>query len=178
MVKWSGRLGIPGVISVGVDDLGALLQPRKSRLGPFLVVARDQGLALDTGLATENWSEPILWPAHGQPHQLWMLLGSGSGSECVIQSVANGLVLDARRETNEGRHPLMWERHDEPWQKWRLDPSADGAAVIVTSVHTGHALDAPAGSERGDRPAMWGCHRGTVQQFLFMEVGNAHMLSQ
>ena len=177
MVKWNGRLGIPGVLSVGVDDLGALFQQKKSRLGPVMLVARDQGLALDTGLATANWSEPILWPAHGYPHQLWMLLGTGIQNECVIQSVANGLVLDARRETDQGRHPVMWERHDEAWQKWNLNPSPDGAAFIVTSVHTGQALDAPAGSDRGARPVMWECHRGTDQQFLCMEAGGSSVSS-
>ncbi len=162
------QVGIPGVVAVGTDDLGSLLASRRVKGGPFMIVARDRGLALDTGFGVANLTEPILWPAHGFPQQLWLLAGTRRRGEYAIQSVANGLALDARREDGLGRTPVLWERHDEPWQRWRLKESPDGMACQLISVHTGHSLDCPSDAGPRDHPVLWDSHGEMTQQFLLL----------
>jgi hypothetical protein len=163
------QVGVPGVVAVGTDDVASLIQSRRFVGGPFLIVARDQGLALDTGFGSRNWDEPHLWAAHAFPQQMWILVGTKWRKQHVIQSVSNGLVLDARRETNEGRHPLMWERHDAAWQRWELEPTGDGMAFFIRSPHTGHVLDAGGPDRQNrDKPVLWGKHGAMHQQFLVL----------
>lgn len=158
---------LPG-ISFGVDDVASFFRRRSPSRGPFLLISRDCGLALDTGLQTHKGAEPVLWPAHGFGHQLWYFKASPHRGEFVITSVANGLVLDARIGNELGRQTVMWTYHGEPHQRWRLHATGDGAAFVVESVATGHVLDRPREAEAASktRPVLWERHDEMNQQFL------------
>lgn len=161
------KVGFPGIISLETDDLASQFRRRTTR-GPFLLIGRDGGLALDTAYHTHEDSVPILWPAHAEPQQLWYFRKTGHRGEFLIVAVENGLALDAGRGNTLRRQPTMSAHTQEPWQRWRLHPTGEGAAMIVESVHTGQVLDVPheAGPETRTPPVLWTRHGGINQQWL------------
>src|ERR1039458_6676011 len=113
--------------------------PRTSRagdLGPYLIISRACGLALDTGNQSEPGNWTILWSPHAERQQLWYLRPTGVIGEFAVVSADNGLALDATRETIGDIHPVMSEVKDEVWQRWRLEDAPDGAAYLLQSAHS------------------------------------------
>jgi hypothetical protein len=95
--KVSIQLGLPGILSVGTDDIRALFsRSRRASQGPFMLIGRNRnGLALDTSYAKSAGHSPILWPAHAEPQQLWAFRKTEHPGEYLIVSVDSGLLLDA-----------------------------------------------------------------------------------
>lgn len=54
------RIGFPQIISVETDDIVGLFQQRRKSRGPFLIISRHHGLALDTAFRQEEGGVPIL----------------------------------------------------------------------------------------------------------------------
>ena len=64
-------LPLPG-IKVWSDDIpGLVRRHRRPVQGPFVLIGRDKGLALDVGAQTGQGHEPQLLPLHARPWQLW-----------------------------------------------------------------------------------------------------------
>lgn len=164
-----GRIGFPGIISLETEDLASWFRRRTSR-GPFLLIGRNRGLALDTAYHEHEDSVPILWSAHAEPQQLWYFRKTEHRGQFLVVAVLNGLALDAGRGSDQPRQPTMSALTHEPWQRWRLHPTEDGAAFIVESVHTGHVLDVPheAGPETRTPPVLWTRHGAFNQQWLIV----------
>ena len=136
----------------------------------MLIGRNRNGLALDTAYAKSAGHNPILWPAHAEPQQLWAFRKTEHAGEYLIISVDNGLVLDAGSGSELRRPPWMSRNWSEPHQRWRLHPTDDGAAYIIESVRTGHVLDIPeeAGPDTRTPPVLWTRHGATNQQFLIV----------
>jgi hypothetical protein len=162
-----GALGFPG-ISVGVEDIVLPARRKKKRdpAGPFMIIARDCGLALDTARGNQSGNRPHLWPPHADRHQLWFLHPSGVAGEVLIVSAANGLALDSTTDSHKPEL-LMWESHAEPWQRWRLKKSPDGAAFEVQAVHSQWFLTASDAAEREWRPWFEDRSYTWAQQWIF-----------
>jgi Ricin-type beta-trefoil lectin domain-like len=159
---------LPG-ISVTTDDVSVLFRRRRSPVrGPFVIIGRNKGLAIDTGNRTGRGSEPILWPPHAYQQQLWYFRKTPYKNEYLIMSVANGFALDARTGSKLGRNPLMWTPHLQEHQRWRLHHTPDGAAYFIESVRTRHFLDVPHDAVRRAQPALLERNDGESQQFLIM----------
>jgi hypothetical protein len=141
MPSWNVSLRLP-FISIGVNDIRignirAISKGRQKEVGPYLLIARAPGLALDTGLKLDAGNRPITWTPHAQAHQLWHLRSSGVKGEALILSASNSLALDATRATGDDVVvPVMWEVHGEAWQRWRLEEAADGLGYLIQSVHS------------------------------------------
>jgi hypothetical protein len=129
-------------LEIGLDDIKITRARKQREIGPFVIIARACGLALDTAFATDMGAQPILYPPHGRVHQQWVLRSSGSKGEVAIFSVDNGQALDATVPNEGDIHPVLWESNNEPWQKWRLEPSADGLGFLIQSVHNRRYLTA------------------------------------
>ncbi|MFG1807321.1 RICIN domain-containing protein [Streptomyces sp. NPDC049040] len=164
-----GVLGFPG-ITVGVE--GVSLFPSRKRkkktdpAGPFLIIARDCGLALDTGQAVEPRSKPILLPPHADLHQLWYLHPSGVQGELLIISAANKLALDSTTDSDQAEL-VMWETNKEPWQRWQLHKTPDGAAFEIQAVHGRRFLTAAADFQSGWNPWFGDRFFKRSQQWIF-----------
>src|SRR5215467_9708199 len=104
------KVGFPWIISVETDDVLSLFKRRRTSRGPFLLIVRGRGLALDTAFGMEGDS-PILWPPHAMPHQLWYFHRTDQRDQVQIVSVASGLALDAQRGRAIPRQAVMWSRH-------------------------------------------------------------------
>lgn len=163
------KIGFPGISGVDTDDIRALFRRRRSSKGPFLLIGRDRGLALDSPAGEQEGGSPVLWPTHAQQRQLWYFHKTSRRGEYVVTSVANGLVLDAGWTTKAGRRPEMQPRTEEAHQRWRLNP-VDDVAFVFESVATGRVLDVPydAAPTRPVPPILWPSHGGTSQQFLIV----------
>jgi hypothetical protein len=161
------KVGFPGIVSVEADDVLGMFQRRRASRGPFLLIARGRGLALDTAFGAEG-DNPILWPAHAMPHQLWYFQKTDYEGQFLILSVANELALDAQTDRDMPRPAVMWSCHGHAHQRWRLRPTEDGAACFIESVRTGHVLDAPweAGPETRTPAVLYEMHGAENQQFL------------
>ncbi|WP_439386175.1 RICIN domain-containing protein [Amycolatopsis lexingtonensis] len=144
--------------------------------GPFVIIGREKGLALDTGIQNRNGSTPIMWPPNGFIHQLWKVRPvRNHWAEYTIESLEHGLVLDAGAGEELSRNPTMRSRTGEPRQRWRFSRVEDGLAYVIRSVLTGHALDFPVDSGPHSRPHLWECHRELHQQFLLASVTVARL---
>lgn len=170
MVQSHGPIGaeirLPGILRVWSDDISGLLhRERRPVPGPFVLVCRHKGLAIDTGLNNQPGARPHLWSLHAYKHQLWYFRRASHRGEYLIVSIANGLALDARGK-ERGRKVTMRPPRDEESQRWRMHPAADGAAFVIESVLTRHVLDAPVEAERRANIQLWDRHDRTNQQFL------------
>jgi hypothetical protein len=161
------KIGLPGIVSVETDNIFKFFQRRRESRGPFLLIVRSAGLALDTAFGSEEHN-PILWPPHAELHQLWYFRKTDYRDQFEIISVANGLALDAHRNNKASRPAVMRSRHGTNHQRWRLLSTADGAACLIESVSSGHVLDVPweAGPETRTPPVLYSRHGGRNQQFI------------
>ena len=85
-----------GIIDVGISNMP--LPGRRKRVasrGPYLIVDRFKGLALDSNHRHASGSEPIMWSPNGGEAQLWWIDQVSSSREYTITSVETGLRLDA-----------------------------------------------------------------------------------
>ncbi len=153
------------LITVGTDDVGALFK-RGEDAGPFAVTSRACGLALDTGLGSDNGTRPLLWPPHARRHQLWYFRPSGHKGEVLIISAESGLALDAETSGNPGRNPVLWEPHGEAWQRWTLQQAPDGIGHIIGTVAGGHVLESREEAERSEQPWLAPRDAGWAQQWV------------
>ncbi|MGV9362059.1 RICIN domain-containing protein [Amycolatopsis sp. NPDC003731] len=141
---------------------------KMSKDGPFLLVNRACGFALDTPIGTEPGGDVTVWSPHGQPHQLWRLEAIGEKSEVLIVSVANGLVLDATFEVSGDIHPVMSETTEEPRQRWRFEDSPDGNGYLIQSVHSCRYLTIGHDAARGWSPWFEDRHSRSSQQWMLL----------
>jgi hypothetical protein len=117
---------LPG-ISIGTDDIGGVFGARTER-GPFLIISRACGMALDTGGENDDGSIATVFPVAASRRQLWYLRPSGHAGEVLITSADNGLALDATRPGGRG-----FESRRSPSQK----PRVCGAFVVHGCVNGG-----------------------------------------
>lgn len=145
------RVGVPG-LTVGTKV--AVPARRRGSTGPFLLVARACGLALDTALPDGPGQPPNVWPPHGEPHQLWYLDHEKDGF-VRIRSASNDWFLDVGQDPS-AKHPfLAFEGHRERWQRWMIEPvEGDGMGVRIQSVYTRRLLTAGAEFERNAKPLL------------------------
>ncbi|SEF37484.1 hypothetical protein SAMN05421837_11444 [Amycolatopsis pretoriensis] len=139
-----------------------------SKNGPFLLVNRACGFALDTPIGTEPGGDVTVWTPHGQRHQLWRLEAGGKKDEVLIVSMANGLVLDATFEVSGDVHPVTSENTGEPRQRWRLEDSPDGNGYLIQSVHSCRYLTIGHDAARGWGPWFEDRHSRSSQQWMLL----------
>lgn len=141
MAKLGIELGLP-LLRIGVSDID--LAPGRGKgsttAGPFLIISRQCGLALDTAYGATNEAPVQMWTTHGKPQQLWSLYPTGHRGEFSLRSEMSGLALDATRNDHGEKLPWLWRHHGEAWQRWRLIPTPDGMGHALQSVHTGRFL--------------------------------------
>ncbi len=157
------EIRLPG-ITIGAKDVGALFKQGHGA-GPFLLISRCCGLALDTAFATDNGALPILWPPHGRRQQLWYLRPSGYRGEVLVVSAESGLTLDSTPNP-DGERPLLWEGHGEVWQRWVLRQAPDGIGYLLTSVLSGRVLMTSEEAEPYWHPWLADRDAGWPQQWL------------
>lgn len=159
----------PGITGVWSDDIHSLFRRRRTSNGPFLLIGRDRGLALDTPPDQEEGLAPFLHPAHAQLNQLWYFHKTKHKGEYVIVSLASGLVLDAGWSGRLRRRPELRSCTEEAHQRWLLEPAA-GLGFTIESVSTGNALQVPdeAGPLSPVPPYLWTRTGETSQQFLIV----------
>jgi Ricin-type beta-trefoil lectin domain-like len=146
-------LNLPG-LAIDADDISTVVSrrgdKRHTRSGPYLIINRGCGLALDTALVTESGkAAPHLWPPHGRMQQLWCLAPSGVKNQVVITSAVSGLALDSGSGTSEDIHLAMCSPCDETWQHWRLGPTLDRSGYMIQSAHSGRFLAVSGDAEPG-----------------------------
>jgi hypothetical protein len=157
------RPPFPGLV-IGIDNIKMPARKRRNIVGPFLIIARACGLALDAEGGLDPGNIPHLRPPHAQPYQLWLLRSSGHEGEAIIQSSASGLALDSRRP--EKHWVQLREREEEAWQRWRAIDSADGVGYLLQSTHNGKFLTANDKSVSGWCPWFENRHGHLSQQWI------------
>lgn len=171
-------IGLPGIVTFGIgvdsDDVSALFTRNRKSHGPFLLIGRDRGLALDTGGRAAD-EAPLLWPPNAGPRQLWYFRKTKHRGEYLIVSIDNELVLDARESTETPREPVMWPEHSQSHQRWRLRPTDNAAAFFIESARTSHVLDIPwhAKADTETPPILFNRHGDVNQQFLIVTPSGA-----
>jgi hypothetical protein len=159
------EIRLPG-ITVGTDDIGGVFgSPR--RRGPFVIISRACGMALDTGGGRDDGSIATVHPVNAGRRQLWYLIPTGHAGELMIQSADNGLALDATRPGDDGK-ALLWEPHGGAWQRWTLTSAPDGAAFYVGSVAHERVLVVSDNTEPNWQPWLEERHGTVNHQWMFV----------
>ena len=150
MPKLSVELGLPG-LKIGVSEINLTRGRKRAKrgVGPFLFIARQCGLALDTGCQKENGDKVIVWATHGQQQQFWSLCPTGYAGEFTIRAELGGLTLDATTDPHGDNRPVLWRYHGESQQRWRLLESPDGVGHFLQSVHSGKFLAMDSAGQNG-----------------------------
>jgi hypothetical protein len=148
MVRFTVGIKLPiPVLDIGIEDIRINLKrkPRDTEAGPFLIVSRACGLAVDTLPGARSSWMPELRLAEGRRSQLWFLRPSGVANEVLLASAECGLVMDMGRNPDE---PLLvvWETHRAAWQRWVIEGTPDGVGCLIRAVHCSRYL---AVDERG-----------------------------
>lgn len=161
MSKLSVELGLPG-LKIGVSEINLTRDRERAEInltrdqeraergvGPFLFIARQCGLALDTGYGMDNGASVIVWSTHGQQQQFWSLWPTGYAGEFTIRAELGGLALDATTDPHGDNPPVLWRHHGESQQRWRLLESPDGVGHFLQSVHSGKFLAMDSAGQNG-----------------------------
>lgn len=161
-----------GLVSVEVEDIFYYFGKRQQYAGPFLIVERYSGLALETDhRAVRGW-QPFLGGLHGGMGQRWVMerLTEHKG-EVSIRSELNGLALDSTWDYNNGAPLLLWDSHGQDDQRWRLRPTPDKTGWYIESAKDERIIDVGENPEKGGHPWMYDDHGLAWQQFLILPVG-------
>ena len=142
------------VVNANEINLNFLRRKRGDDQGPFLIIARACGYALDVGFSAVAGTIPHVWPPHGEIQQLWNLRPSGKAGEVVLASVASGLVLGAlqTRKSHDDWPVLEEAETGSKWQRWHLEPSADNAGYLLRLSGSALCLTMNADAEPEWRP--------------------------
>jgi Ricin-type beta-trefoil lectin domain-like len=139
------------LITIGVSDITSNPFRRRRRGGPYVIVSRGCGRALDTHGQQGGLDWPHLEPVTGNINQRWQLVRTKHRGELLIRSIANGLVLDSTRNGVglKSNNFVMYERNltDDPWQRWLLEPAPNGFAARIRTAHGTRFLTASAAAE-------------------------------
>lgn len=120
----------------------AIKLPRRSgnRSGPFLLISRCSGLALDTAYHKSSATRPIGYRPHGQHQQLWWIVPAGAPGQVRLRSVDNGLYLDSRPVPEKENEVTMRQESNDSAQAWMLSTTPDGIGMTVRSEKSGRYL--------------------------------------
>lgn len=158
-----------GLLDIGISNLSLPWRWRRAaRRGPYLIVDRFKGLALDSNHRYAPGSEPIMWPPNGGVQQRWQVDRVHGTREYTITSVETGLRLDAGEQFDLSRHPMMSPPRDVAHQRWGFVPSPETVGCLIVSSHSTHVLDFPQQADRGEPPHLYARHNGLHQQFLLL----------
>ncbi|MDR3108014.1 MAG: RICIN domain-containing protein [Bifidobacteriaceae bacterium] len=173
MVRFAVTLRLP-FVDIAVQDISDLLPKRQGTAvaGPFLIIERSHGLALESDSRAQMGWKPCLKTVHGSVDQQWGFRRvAGSNDEYVILSLANGMALDATFEPENHRNVLVWEEHAEPWQRWTLQRTPDSLGFQIKTCHVGHrSIDVGQAPGVGDSVWLWDSHGLAHQTFLIVPV--------
>jgi hypothetical protein len=167
-------------VDIEVIDIAGYAALRKGApvAGPFMLVERASGYALETDARAQPFTRPVLGTAHGGLGQQWGFRRPVSKSdEFTILSVVNGMALDATTvdatvPAGNGAPLVLYEEHAEPWQRWEMQPVPDGIGWMITSVHNGHVIDCTPVPQPGKELVwMWERNGLAHQQFLILPIG-------
>jgi Ricin-type beta-trefoil lectin domain-like len=167
MVRYKVELHLP-ILVLGAEDIRVRFRRRRKAAGPYLIISRACGLALDTGRKVEPGGHVTVWPPHAEPQQLWYLRPTGVSGEIALFSAANGLALGSVSSTSGDHRPVMSEPANEPWQRWRLEDAADGAGYLLQLVHDRRFLTMNEDGQRRWKPWLESRHARRSQQWLLV----------
>jgi len=160
-----------GILDVGISNMP--LPGKRQRVasrGPYLIVDRFKGLALDTNHRHTPGSEPIMWSPNGGDAQLWWVDQVSGTREYTITSVETGLRLDAGERFDLSRPPTMSQPHGLSHQRWGFIPGPERVGCLIVSLRSGHVLDFPQLIDRDNPPHMYARNNELQQQFLLLRA--------
>ncbi len=100
-------------VSVEVEDVLSYFGKRSMTAGPFVIVERLEGKALESDHRAVNSWQPWLGTLHGGSGQRWLFERTAATEEIIIRLEENGLVLDCTWDEKDHALLTPWERHDE-----------------------------------------------------------------
>jgi hypothetical protein len=172
--KMNVHVGLPGVFSVEIQDISTFFtrsKPEEPVLGPYLIIDRNSGQALQTTWQAANGARPFLAAVTGRREQQWgFKVVPDSESEVLILSVVNGHALDVTMLDEDGAPLTLWEEHGAAWQRWRATSAPDGIATYLRTAHYDRSLDVGPDTAEGCEPWLWEHHGAVHQQFLVVPV--------
>jgi hypothetical protein len=128
-------VNLPNLV-VNANDISLNFSRRKhgGGQGPFLIISRACGYALDVGFSPGP--------------------GSGKAGEVVLASAASGLVLAAlpTRKSRDDWPVLVEAEKYSKWQRWHLEPSPDSAGHLLRLSGSALCLTMSADAKREWRP--------------------------
>lgn len=161
-------------ISISEDQLRSL-QSRFNRnplyKGPCMIVNRDKGLSLDSGLEAKSGDHSVLWSPHAAPWQQWRLNSVGGGIIEIV-SESSGLRLTTMARQHGWGEVWLDDKAKAGWStRWRLRAADDGAAFVIQNADSGAALDAGQNAQNGKDPGVWHeTHWAAWQQWVIMRL--------
>ena len=111
-----------GMIKFEVEDIQYYFGKKTNNVaGPFLIIERLHGLAIETNEKATAGCQPSLNYIHGGKKQQWLLRKDlECQEEMHIISVANGMAFDKTTDSKDHAPLLLWENHNGVWQRWRI----------------------------------------------------------
>jgi len=158
-----------------VKDISYYFGRKKTVAGPFLIIERKSGLALETSSKAEFGQGPVLAPVSGNIEQQWILKRVPSKSErLIIISAVNNMVLDKTDKCSTLvpfvlSKVVLNKENGHHWQWWTISPTADGIGWVICSCSDPlilPALDVGKEPTVGQGIWTWDKHELTHQQFL------------
>ncbi|MCD0446329.1 RICIN domain-containing protein [Glycomyces sp. A-F 0318] len=166
-----------GFVEIDVPNIAGYAALRKDApiAGPFLLIERSHGLALETDARAQPFWKPWLATVHGGLGQQWGFRRPKlKVEEFTILSAVNGMALDATVEADNGSPLVLWESHGGPCQRWEVLPVPDGIGWMIATVHGDRrVLDVGEAAAPGQNLWMYDRRGMAHQQFLIVPVGRA-----
>lgn len=153
-------------LSVRAENVRIRLRRWQRSAGPFLLISRTSGLALDSTYDTAAGSRPHMWSVHGLQQQLWYLHPVGRAGRVSIVSAYSSLALDAGEGSGKGHRPQLHGLSRSEWQEWTLAPAPEGGAQIIRSCGNGLILDCPWDAKVETYPVIYNSNGGENQHWL------------
>lgn len=157
---------------VEVSDVLSYFGRRDNSVGPFAIVERLTGKALETTDDATNGWQPWLGSLDGNPGQRWTLERSPVKGEILIRSGLNGLALDCGTASENHVPVILWDPHGEAHQRWRLRRTPNSLAWFIASAKDDRVIDMGRMEDRGEdlHPWVWDYHGAKWQQFLVLPM--------
>ena len=161
-----------GFVAFELEDILSVFGGKEEIVGPFLIISRKNGLAIESAEEAEQECRPFLNNPHGRISQQWLIKRvSPKSKEIVILSAVNGMALDRTPRSHDGAPLILYGENSLAWQRWKLQKTPDKFGWIIQSIHDSRVLDVGRTPSVNDEIWMWTIHELEHQQFLILTIG-------
>jgi predicted alpha-1,6-mannanase (GH76 family) len=133
--------------------------------GSYVIVSKQNGIAIDNASSTANGAGMILWGLNNGRAQVWNITPNVDGSWNIVSQRSWKSLDVPNSSTANGTQIIQWTWHRGSNQRWWIDQQSDGSYRIRNKATSG-CLDNSSSTTNGTPLIQWSWNGGLQQRWI------------